>query len=366
MAHVIKDRVLETSTTTGTGAFTLAGAVTGYLAFSDRHSVGDTCFYTIEAVDGVGAPSGEWEVGFGTYSAANTLTRTTVLASSNSDAAVNFSAGTKRVFLSFSATQAAWIRERVTADRTYYVRTDGSDSNDGSANTAAAAFLTIQKAIDVVADTLDIAAGRTVVIQVADGTYAPITLRKTHGAGKLVIRGNTATPANCIISGSSATAVSCPQEAGVFGVLIEGFKITTTTSGHGLYVVGTSSVLIANCTFGPIAGTAVLVVNGGNVQFAGDVTFAGSIASHVLHAQHSGVIVASSVLLTFSSMSVSGSFAYARYGGVIHLGFSSWSGSFTGKRYDAAGLSLVSTFGQATTWIPGSVAGTTATGSVYT
>lgn len=103
MAYVIEDRVMETSTTTGTGALTLAGAVTGYKAFSSVCTVGDTFYYSIEAIDGSGVATGEWETGIGTYSGTNTLTRTTVHNSSNSDAAVTLSAGTKRVMLSATA-----------------------------------------------------------------------------------------------------------------------------------------------------------------------------------------------------------------------------------------------------------------------
>lgn len=97
MAVQVKDRVMESATTTGTGAFTLAGAYTGYRAFSAVCSTNDTLRYCIEALDGSGNPSGDWEVGLGTYSGSNTLTRTTVEASSNAGAAVSFSAGTKRV-----------------------------------------------------------------------------------------------------------------------------------------------------------------------------------------------------------------------------------------------------------------------------
>jgi hypothetical protein len=93
-----------TSTTTGTGDITLAGAVTGFKAFSQVCSVGDTFHYLIEAVDGSGNRTGSWEVGLGTYSAANTLTRTTVHNSSNADAAVSFAAGTKRVMLAKTST----------------------------------------------------------------------------------------------------------------------------------------------------------------------------------------------------------------------------------------------------------------------
>lgn len=113
MTHVVADRVKETSISTGTGDFTLAGAATGFRAFSQACSVGDTLFYALEAVGIDGVPSGEWEVGFGTYSGANTLTRTTPLASSNNNAAVNFGSGTKNVWLDVPAAQMATLSRQV-------------------------------------------------------------------------------------------------------------------------------------------------------------------------------------------------------------------------------------------------------------
>lgn len=98
MALVLADRVRETTTTTGTGTVTLAGAVTGFQSFS---AVGDgnTTYYTI-----AGQGTAEWEVGIGTYtSSGTTLSRTTVLSSSNSGSLVNFSAGTKDVFVTYPA-----------------------------------------------------------------------------------------------------------------------------------------------------------------------------------------------------------------------------------------------------------------------
>lgn len=98
MAHITELRVLETSTTTGTGALTLNGvAVTGYRTFASVCAVSDTVLYYIEAVDADGNATGDYEAGLGTYSGANTLTRTTVLRSSNANAAVTLAAGTKRV-----------------------------------------------------------------------------------------------------------------------------------------------------------------------------------------------------------------------------------------------------------------------------
>lgn len=98
MALVLADRVKETTTTTGTGTVTLAGAVTGYQSFSVIGN-GNTTYYTIADQSG-----SNWEVGVGTYtSAGTTLARTTVLASSNAGSAVNFGAGTKDVFVTYPA-----------------------------------------------------------------------------------------------------------------------------------------------------------------------------------------------------------------------------------------------------------------------
>lgn len=100
---MIFDRVLETTTTTGTGALTLAGAVTGYQAFDDVLVEDDTFSYCVFAADEAGAPTGDWEVGTGTFNSSGEIERTAVEASSNSDAAVDFAAGTKRVMLTVQA-----------------------------------------------------------------------------------------------------------------------------------------------------------------------------------------------------------------------------------------------------------------------
>lgn len=107
MTLVISDRVVETTTTTGTGDLALAGAVTGYQRFSAKMSVGDTCYYSIEAVDTNGIPTGDWETGIGTYSALNTLTRTTIKDSSNAGSVVTLATGTKRVMLTILAAEMA-------------------------------------------------------------------------------------------------------------------------------------------------------------------------------------------------------------------------------------------------------------------
>ena len=104
MALVINDRVKETSTTTGTGNFTLAGAVTGFETFNTGIGSSNTTYYCI-----FNQGTNEFEVGLGTLSASTTLERTTVISSSNSDAAVNFSAGTKDVFCTLPASKSVYL-----------------------------------------------------------------------------------------------------------------------------------------------------------------------------------------------------------------------------------------------------------------
>lgn len=100
MALITADRVKEITSSTGVGSLTLTGAVANYRRFSSVCSIGDTCYYVIE--DQV---SNAWEVGLGTYSSANTLTRTSVLASSNSNSPVSFGSGKKAVWIDIPAAQ---------------------------------------------------------------------------------------------------------------------------------------------------------------------------------------------------------------------------------------------------------------------
>ena len=102
MALILKDRVQETSTTTGTGTLTLAGAVTEFQSFSSAIGNGNTTYYTIYVAGGT-----DWEVGIGTVGA-GTLSRDTVYASSNAGSLVNFPAGTKYVFCDYPAGKAIY------------------------------------------------------------------------------------------------------------------------------------------------------------------------------------------------------------------------------------------------------------------
>jgi hypothetical protein len=97
MAYIRPYRVAETSTTTGTGAITLAGAVTGYLAFAAELASADTATIVIEAVDSAGRPTGQWEICDTAFTSPDTLSRGT-FKDSSTGSRVDFAAGAKRVF----------------------------------------------------------------------------------------------------------------------------------------------------------------------------------------------------------------------------------------------------------------------------
>ena len=105
MALVINNRVRETTSTTGTGAVTLGGAVGGFQTFAAGIGNSNTTYYAISI-----NTESEWEVGLGTLNGdSSTLTRTTVLESSNSDSAVDFSAGSKEVFCTLPSEKAVYL-----------------------------------------------------------------------------------------------------------------------------------------------------------------------------------------------------------------------------------------------------------------
>jgi len=138
MAFVVADRVKETTTTTGTGNITLDGTSSGFQAFSAALAINDTTYYAI-----VGQGTNEWEIGLGTLTGATTLVRTTVYSSTNSNNLVNFSAGTKDVFLTYPAKRsvnkeqmggsAGMLAWNPAADGTFTPRTisSGVTSNTG-------------------------------------------------------------------------------------------------------------------------------------------------------------------------------------------------------------------------------------------
>ena len=361
---VIADRVKETSTTTGTGAFTLSGAATGFVAFSSACAVGDTCYYCIQAVDASNLPTGDWEVGLGTYSSANTLARTTVLASSNANAIVTFSAGGKQVSLVQPAAQVKWAKERLAANRTYYVATTGSNSNSGLTGYP---FLTIQYALDFVSKNID-CNGYEITISVADGTYAEnVVMPLVTGAKALYIIGTSID--NTKILPPSGKCITTELQNNPCVLYVSTMHLYAVSSTQ-LSAANSASLMFSAISFGGNSSTlgAALQASSGGVITAYSTAACkinGPLWSFV-SAATGGQIYLGSVPFTVTAASTFTTFAQVSLAGFLYSYGCTWSGSaITGTRYTAATNAIINTNGSATTYFPGSVAGTTATGGLY-
>lgn len=188
---LFRDRVLETSTTTGTGTYTLAGAVTGYQTWA---AVGNTNtgLYYAEEVDANGVPSGGWEVGLGTYTlSGTTLARTAIIASSNSNAAVSWSAGTRRIGNSIPAAILQGIYD---VDRAAIIGgvLDDATNTTISCSTVTAFIESLGYAITASPSNLTITVGASAMGHVylksdgtlADSTTAPVAFATPAGTAR--------------------------------------------------------------------------------------------------------------------------------------------------------------------------------------
>ena len=391
--------VHQTSTTTGTGNFTLS-TVNGKQSFDTAfgHAATTNVFdYFIS-----NQAAAEWERGTGHMSDATTLVRDTVLEGTNGTSPVSFSAGLKDICNdipaakqvstdgtqtltnktltnpivgtqsrgdnSTKAASTAYVdrttREVLTANRTYYVRTDGSDSNNGLANTSGGAFLTIQKAIDT-ACALDLSS-YNVTINVADGTYAgAITLKPYLGTGPITIIGNTSTPANCLLSG---TGQRISAESTFATYQMRGFETRTVTSGTSIALSGIGILQLNNWRFGACAGSHLRIDNGARLHgISGSFTISGS-ASYFAIGGYSATIDFNNATITLDASVTFTATAYAQYMALVNFQQATFSlGAYgvTGQRYNASGLSLISSGGGGANFIPGSTAGATASGGTY-
>ena len=170
-------------------------------------------------------------------------------------------------------------REALTANRTYYVRTDGSDSNNGLANTTGGAFLTLQKAYQVLL-TLDLG-GFTVTVQIGDGTYTG-GLAMTSGpilGGPVTWQGNTLTPSNVLISTSGADAIYLDGQG--HRSTFQYFKVQTSGGyGSGFYATNGAGFKYSNINFGSCASSHMQLAGGGAILCTGNSTISGGAYAH--------------------------------------------------------------------------------------
>ncbi len=207
MAEVTADRVYETSATTGTGSYTLAGAISGYRAFSAVCANGDTVRCFVEEVDGNGVPNGGWEVGIYTWGTGGTLARTTIEASSNGNAAVSWSAGTRRIGLGVTASKLAVVGLSFFSNST----------NTSSPNTTVpvVALNPVNAATNVDLALVPKGAG-ALTAQIADGTNTGGNKRGTRAVDFQALRTaatQVASGASSAIAGGASNTASGPYSS---------------------------------------------------------------------------------------------------------------------------------------------------------
>jgi hypothetical protein len=252
------------------------------------------------------------------------------------------------------------IRETLTGNRTYYVRTDGNDSNTGLVDSSGGAKLTVQGAMNAVAQ-IDFN-GFKVTVQVRDGTYSGnIIIPVTVGQATVYdfeIVGNTTTPSNVILTSSSGRTIDASSGPRVF---VKAVKLGGETQ---IYAWNGGAVIVGEGTdFG--AGTYhVMAQNGGVVGLYWDYTISGGATAHFLASAGGMVSCYGGEVTLTGAPAFATAFAVTETSS-IEIGFNTFTGSATGSRYNASLNGVINTYGGGSTYLPGNVAGSTATGGQY-
>ncbi|MES0190154.1 hypothetical protein [Mesorhizobium sp. LSJC264A00] len=254
-------------------------------------------------------------------------------------------------------------REVLTANRTYYVRGDGNDSNTGLINSSGGAFLTLQKAIDVVA-ALDISI-YNVTIQAAIATYtAGIALRGPWvGTGIVTLAGDITTPSNCLIS----TTASCIDVSGPGARLsIQGFKLVSSADS-GIKAASLANVTIpGKMEFGACAWAYFTCLYGGVVNGSSVTLLCSGGGNFAWYAGGGGILQIQLCTVTFSGApAFVYSTVYCESGAVMQCNANTISGAATGPRYTVRAGGVVDTGAAGVNYFPGNAAGNCVDGGRY-
>lgn len=257
------------------------------------------------------------------------------------------------------------VRERLTANRTYYVRTDGSDSNDGLSDTSGGAFLTIQKAIDVAAG-LDTGI-YNITISVGAGTFSEaVVLKDPQGAGAITVSG----------AGSSLTIISPPSGNAVTAnrsekCVLQNLALSATGSTSATCLVASRNSYVGISTdvsFNAAGsnGSHIHVLTGSKVEITSAYTIAGNTNRH-FRLQSGSKIICINRTVTLTGTPAFSAFCFAEGSSYIHVSGNTYSGSATGQRYNVSKGAVIDTAGGGATYLPGDSSGTAdnATGGYY-
>jgi hypothetical protein len=259
------------------------------------------------------------------------------------------------------------IREVLNADRIYYVRTDGSNTNSGTENTAGGAFATVQGALDAVCPRLDLG-NFSVTIQVGNGTYtAPTTLRSyLSAAGRIIIQGDTTTPSNVVMSLTGGSIFYTGGSSNVQGspYTIQGFRLLGSGTFAAFNVGPSGQIYFQACDFGGGFTAHCWANNGGFLQPIGNYTVSGSATYHIYVSNGGTYRPATTVTVPVTGTPAVSQFAVASAALSILASNITFSGAATGSRYRVQTNAVVDA-GAVTAKFPGNSAGTTATGGQY-
>lgn len=261
----------------------------------------------------------------------------------------------------------AGLRERLTAPRTYYVRTDGDDGNDGLSNDTGGAFATIQKAVDVVFGTLDLDVF-DVTIQLADGTYsagAKITAPRI-GAGSVTIQGNATSPGNVVVTAATPAFACFRTETGA-SLFVRDLEMRATGGNiHCLQTEQGGFIGAANVVFGTCGGFHIRCGNNACVNIIStSYAITGGAVSHWNCALSGSMAVQANTITLTGTPNFSSAFAQGIINACLGVNSNTFVGGATGKRYSATGNSVINTNGGGASYLPGDVAGTTGSGGQY-
>jgi len=266
------------------------------------------------------------------------------------------------------ALEAVTHREVLTANRTYYVRTDGSDSNTGLADTSGGAFLTLQNAINVAA-ALDIGV-YDVTITVGAGTFSTTTgnvLKSIVGSGSILIQGAGATTIITTTGAMTTLTGNFAAQAITGRWRLDAMKLTSTGTGTRIGVLcGAGSYAeIGNLEYGTGFSQHIRAADSGIVLFTSNYTISGGCDVHIV-ATVGGVIRCVSFTVTITGTPAwAANFITAILAGVANITGMTYSGAATGTRYSATLNGAINTGGGGASYFPGDAAGAVATGGQY-
>lgn len=247
-----------------------------------------------------------------------------------------------------------------TVTKQLYVRTDGSDSNSGLANTSGGAFLTIQRAINEAYRFHVQPPSADVCINVADGTYAEnLTITGVlAGTTSIWLKGNVSTPANVILDGSGIGGMAVTvTNGGALG--IEGFHFQDYTSGHlSVRGAGSQIQIYGELRFGACtAGTHMTADHGALITDNGGYAIVGGAVYHLIVADGGHFRQFDQTITLTGTPAFSGAFIAAVRGGGAHFEDVLYSGSATGTRYAIGQGAWIQTEGAGASFFPGNAAG---------